>query len=514
MDENNRFSQEKNYYFEGRTVPEPGQIFVGYSALIAQLDLKVVLPDILSLISNKHRKFNKGRWAIYTPRHMPENTLFGHLVFALKYEGVDLAVLKKIFLGLSEDKIKSMILKEPTGQYCRRIWFLYEWLLDKRLDIPDAKLGNFVDVLDEKLQYGCFFERSVRHRVNNNLPGNRNFCPLIRKTEKLNAYIESNLSNQAKCLFKETSQDILFRASAFLLLSDSKSSFAIEGESPNRKQTVKWSHVIGEAGRYPLTEELILKLQQILIHDARFIKLGWRKENGFIGAHEQRSGEPIPNHISAKFEDLKKLLEGIINMHDRLSKSSIDPVLHTTLISFGFVFIHPLEDGNGRLHRYLIHHILAEREFTPKGMVFPISAIILDKINDYKAILEAYSETRLKLIDWVPTHSGNVDILNETYDLYSYFDATKQAEFLYECIRLTIEETIPYEVQYLEKYEKMKGYLSLHFDMSEYRISLLIRFLEQNKGRLSKRVLEKEFAQFKPKEIVDIEFKYKEIFCL
>ncbi|HIP51694.1 MAG TPA: hypothetical protein EYG94_06355 [Campylobacterales bacterium] len=31
------------------------------------------------------------------------------------------------------------------------------------------------------------------------------------------------------------------------------------------------------------------------------------------------------------------------------------------MIAFSFVYIHPLEDGNGRIHRYLIHHVLAER---------------------------------------------------------------------------------------------------------------------------------------------------------
>ncbi len=35
------------------------------------------------------------------------------------------------------------------------------------------------------------------------------------------------------------------------------------------------------------------------------------------------------------------------------------------VVGFGFVFLHPFEDGNGRLHRYLIHHVLSARQFTP-----------------------------------------------------------------------------------------------------------------------------------------------------
>lgn len=511
MNENNHFSQKVSH-FHGRATPSPDMALVGYSALISGLNLEVPLPDMLSLIGNKHQKIAYDKWTVYTPRHMPEDTLFGHLVFALKYEGIDLAILKAIFISLSLEAIESLVLKEPTGQYCRRIWFLYEWLLDKQLSMPDAKTGNFVDLVDEKLQYGAKPERSQRHRINNNLPGSRAFCPLIRKTKKLSSYIQSNLHALAKDTVSKTPKDILLRASAFLLLNDSKSSFAIEGESPSQQQAAHWGHAIGEAGKYALTKELILKLQSILIPDARFTQLGWRKDNGFVGAHDRQTGEPMPDHISAKPEDLESLLDGMIYANNKLLISDIDPVLHAALISFGFVFIHPLEDGNGRLHRYLIHHILAEHHFTPTGMVFPISSIILEKIEDYKRVLEDYSQARLKLIDWAPTQKGNVEVLNNTADLYRYFDATKQVEFLYECVRLTIEETLPKETEYLERYDIMKAFLASHFDMPENTISLLIRFLEQNHGKLSKRAMANEFSKLTDHEIADIEIRYREIF--
>jgi Fic family protein len=111
-------------------------------------------------------------------------------------------------------------------------------------------------------------------------------------------------------------------------------------------------------------------------------------------------------------------------------------------IAFGFVFIHPFVDGNGRLHRYIIHHVLAKKEFTKQGVIFPVSASILDHINDYKTVLESYSHSLLDHIQWKETLDHNVEVLNGTVDFYRYFDATKQAEFLYDCVEDTLDRVI------------------------------------------------------------------------
>ena len=52
--------------------------------------LPVPAPDYLCAIGTKHKRVEKGRWRIFTPRHKPEDSLYGHLKFALKYEGIDL----------------------------------------------------------------------------------------------------------------------------------------------------------------------------------------------------------------------------------------------------------------------------------------------------------------------------------------------------------------------------------------------------------------------------------------
>lgn len=52
---------------------------------------------------------------------MPPGTLEAHLTFALKYEGVDLAVLKRLFMAVDPGDVENMVRSKPTGSYARRV---------------------------------------------------------------------------------------------------------------------------------------------------------------------------------------------------------------------------------------------------------------------------------------------------------------------------------------------------------------------------------------------------------
>lgn len=335
---------------------------------------------------------------------------------------------------------------------------------------------------------------------------------MVRRTEKLDDLIAQNLSSVASQRMGKTHSDLLSRAAAFLLLKDSKASYYIEGESPTHNRLERWGKVIGRAGQRALSIEELELLQDEVIPDQRFITPGLRNEGGFIGEHDRMTGMPLPDHISAKPEDLEALIDGMIETYELLLNSEYNPVLTAALIAFGFVFIHPFEDGNGRIHRYLIHHVLAETNFVPKGLIFPVSAVILERIDVYKKVLEHFSKRRLDLIEWRPTEKNNVQVLNDTADLYRFFDATKQAEFLFECVAETVNVTLPAEVDYLEKFDQLNTFIKNFLDMPDNKVDLLIRFLVQNGGRFSRRAIEKEFSKLTNDERQAIEERYRAIF--
>jgi len=492
--------------FHERPLPERATP-AGYAALIGRYALAVPMPRTLMASGEHHRMLVRDGWRIMTPRHAPSPSLEGHLTFALKYEGLDLAVLNRLFRAVGAEAITALVRATPTGSYARRVWFLYEWLTGTRLDLPDLSMGTYVPVIDPEQQFEVRGMNSARHRVRNNLPGTPLFCPLVFRTPSLKDFIRMDLVQRAQAVVDDVPRDLLSRAAAFLLLKDSKSSYAIEGERVPQDRIQRWGRAIGEAGRRPIDLDELLRLQQIVIGDARFVKMGLRVHGGFVGEHDRESRAPLPDHISARHEDLPSLIDGMAAF-DRGAAAELDAVVAATVLAFGFVYVHPFEDGNGRLHRYLMHHVLAQRGYNPAGVVFPVSAAILERINEYRRVLEDYSRRLLPLIQWEPTGDGNVRVMNDSADYYRFFDATLHAEFLYACVQQTIDQDLPRETDFLRRYDRFREQVQTVADMPDATVDLLFRFIQQNGGRLSRRGRENEFAQLTDQEVAAAEAAY------
>jgi Fic family protein len=504
-------SQPVNH-FHGRAISELA-IPAGYAALIERFDLAVPLPPRLTAIAERHHPAPSPSWHLLTPRHRPPDTLEGQLVFALKWEGVDLGVLAALFKAVEPNAIAAIVRATPTGTFARRAWFLYEWLTGRELDVPDPGKVRVVAVVDLEQQVALKTGApSSRHKVIDNLPGTRSFCPMILLTPALKAAIAKGLDARAREIIGRTHRNLIARAAAFLLLSDSKSSFAIEGERPSNARAARWAEAIGQAGVRPLSVPELERLQRIVIGDSRFVRLGLRDEGGFVGIHDRLTQEPVPDHVSARSQDLQSLVGGIIEYASRAISGGVDPVIAAAAIAFGFVYVHPFADGNGRLHRWLVHHELAAAGYNPPGIVFPISAAILRRLDDYTSVLESYSAPLLKFVEWRSTSDGNVEVLNDTADYYRYFDATAPAEFLYVCVEQTIEHDLPDEVRFLEAFDRFARGVKEIAEMPDRQIDRLRGFLEQGTGHLSNRARDREFAALTDTEAQQIEALYIDCF--
>lgn len=491
--------------FQEQTVPR-GVRLAGAAALVHELSVPAPIRNP-SCVAERHVSGSRrqdGAWTVFDKRYWPGNSFADHLAFVFKHEDTDLLVLKRVLEAAPQATVETMVRAAPTAIHVRRAWYLYEALTNRTLDVEDAPRTAAIDLLDAKRYFTGRPRLSRRHRLRDNLLGTGRFTPVIRRTETLERTLALDLAGKARETVGRTGGHLVARAASFLLLADSRASFQIEGERPPRNRLERWGRAVLQAGKNRLTLDEIIRLHGVLIEDTRFVLAGLRPDGVFLGERDH-TGDPLPEFIGARAQDLADLMTGLLDANDRMREDGIDPVLQAAATAFGFVHVHPFQDGNGRLHRCLIHHVLAERKFTPPGMVFPVSSVMLDRIDDYRTTLQAHSGPLMPFIDWRPTPDRNVEVLNDTADLYRYFDCTEAAEFLYACVRRTVEDDLPREIEYLRRHDEATQRIMDAVEMPDRVAENLVMFIRQNNGALSRTRRQAEFRQLRDDEVLTIE---------
>ena len=498
--------------FQGALIPKASQL-AGFAALAQALGLQAPVrrPCCVAAkhIGGGRRK--QGGFHIFDKRYRPRDRVIDHLTFALRYENIDLLVLKRIFKSLSRAVLEDGIRSTPTGTYTRRVWFFYEMLTGRTLDIEDAANVTATDALDAKAYFTGKAKLSRRHKVRDNLLGNADWSPVIRRTKPLEAFTALGLAERAAKVVDHAGQHLVRRAASFLLLADSRASFEIEAEHVQHSRLVRWAKAVLEAGKNTLTLKDIIRLHRVLIEDTRFVLPGLRPDGVFLGGRDTLN-DPLPEFIGARPHDLDELCLGMLAANERMRDDGLDPVLQASATAFGFIFVHPFQDGNGRVHRCLIHHVLAERKYTPQGMVFPVSSVMLERIDEYRRMLQAHCAPLMDFIEWRPTAEQNVEVLNDTADLYRYFDCTEAAEFLYACVQRTVAHDLPKEIDYLRRHDQAMTGITQMIDMPDRLAQNLILLIRQNDGILSKNKLQKDFSALTDDEVQRLEHIVQDAF--
>ena len=477
----------------------------GYEALIRRYDLEVIPHWHVSFVasSNVHqtRSTDGVVEEIFSSRYWPGDGLGDHLEFALKHDGVNLAILDSIFEVMDEKVFLDYVKSRPTGKYSRSLWFLYELLTGRMLPLSDISQGNYVDLLDKEKYYTIEPPLKIRRqRVNNNLPGDTRFCPLVRKTTVLKEFETKDLSSQCKDIITRFSPELLRSALGYLYTKETRSSFGIENLTPSSTRTERFLSLLQLAEKRDFcSKEELIGLQNRIV-DPRFRDTDYRSVQNYVG--ETIAWEWQKIHFAApKPEDLAELMEGLIDVHRRMDSSSLSPLVHAAVIAYAFVFFHPFEDGNGRIHRFLVHNILARRGFSPQGTMLPVSASMLKDRVRYDESLEAFSKGLMPLVEYSLNNEGEMTVHNDTARWYRYMDMTPHAEALFGFVEEAIRFEMEKELVFLLNYDETKKAIQEIVDMPDVKIDLFIRFCLQNNGQFSKRKRDSHFSFLTDDEI-------------
>jgi hypothetical protein len=485
--------------------PKPETRPIGLHWLIEELGLPVTPPAVRSEAIRGARKTRIADGTVLEqyPLAYGPTDLFGQLRFAMRYEPVDLSVLAAFFGKVDRPALEAWIRGEPVGKYARRAWYLYEFLTGETLDVPDVPPTDNVLLLDPDLHLTTSGTRIRRQRVIDNLLGNRDYCPVIRRTDRLKAAMERGLGEEARNIVASADPVLLARAVHYLFTKETRSSFALEGEAPGTGRTQRFVAALSRADNFHAGDKLAFVALQNSIVDARYAEKDWRSIQNYVGQTMSNYTEFV-HFICPRPEDVASLMDGWMRMVARIENEGGDPVCAAAVTGFGFVFIHPFEDGNGRIHRFLIHRSLAKLKFAPQGIIFPVSAAMLRNPKAYDAALNAFSGKIMPWIEYEMDDRQRLAVLNTTDRLYRYYDATPQAEYLYEAVAETIHKDLREEIEFLEVFDRAVAAVRAIVDMPNARASLLVRLILQNHGTLSARK-RSQFPELHDGEVAGIE---------
>lgn len=477
---------------------------VGYARLISTWDLNPLPLGQIAKIDGRtrHREIHsEGTIEVLTfeAKYAPKEDLVGDLQFALRYEGVNLQVLELLFTRTGARPLIEWLESTPRSAYARRAGFLYEWITGDTLAVkPLSSKVDYVSVLDESLQFGLGLTSDLnqKFRIRNNLPGTPQFCPLVRKTSAIRTLIEQDLATKISQTLANHDPNLLKRASQYLYLKETSSSFEVERERPSSTRTQLFVELLRRApSGKPISQEGLAEAQNSII-EPRFHEFAYRSKQNWIGGHYHY--RETVSLVPPRPADVLPLMQGLCALSERGRLASqngneVDPVVHAASVAFGFVFIHPFLDGNGRLHRYLIHEELSTLKFTPPGIALPISAFILANLDMYVDVLEQFSKPLVARTDFVP-ESPELPAKGNDPIYFRFFDATAQALFLYRAIERTASHDLQNEINFLIGVDRARAALKDEIDWPAQSLDLFINVVHQNKGVLSKTKRDSHFA--------------------
>jgi hypothetical protein len=468
---------------------------VGYAYVIEQLRLRLLPLATPAAIRSVTRIERRDTEIAVPAKRAPGPRVIDHLLFALKHEGTELQVLSAACPHLTPQELVTELRASPAGLYIRKLCAVWEQFTGRSLaDLPEGIAGTAAPLFDPEIYVTSEgVRRDKRWGVIFNGLGDWSFCPTVRRTAELTALLEADTLGQLQQFLKEVPRLQLDRAISWAYLDETRSSFAIEGESPPGNKAETFATLLRKAHeRCALTEEHWVELQNAIVTNPLAREVSYRTgqnhlSDGTYGARSVSYLPPAPDLVSS-------LMRGIAKVANGENAGAVNPLVRAALASFGFVFTHPFADGNGRLSRYLAHYSLCQSGALPHGSILPLSAAMKRNEFTYLAALQSFSIPARALwqVRWIDGEDFNFKFEGDA-GIYRFFDATACVTFFCEMAQEALRHDLREEVNFLALYDEAVRQINARYDIEGSVLSRLIRMTYQNQGIVSKN-RRKQFA--------------------
>ena len=407
-----------------------------------------------------------------------------HLLFALKHEGINMPIIVQALAKIPPERLSEEIRATPNGSNIRKACYLWDTFTGNTLDDIPLIGGQVADLFDTAKYVTAAGVRNAKWRVRFNGLGSPAYCPTVERTPAINALIDAGILAQANAFIGSLSHEMMDRALAWAHLSETESSFAIERETPSESKAESFANLLRQAhDRQSLSESYLSALQSSVVSSVIDQASSFRGEQNWLRGPLRGSAgvtyvPPAPGQVA-------ELMDGLISFANGMA-GDVDPIVAASVISFGFVFIHPFMDGNGRLSRFLFHHALCQSGKLEKGFMLPVSIAMKRNEPDYMAALKGFSRKARRhwKVTWLDGDEYDFKFTGHP-SVYQFWNATECVELGFKMAQQALEIDLRKETEFLSQYDHVVQAVNDAVDIRNSDLAALVVSCLQQNGTIS-----------------------------
>lgn len=414
-----------------------------------------------------------------------EDDLLGHLLFALKHEGVNLPLLAAAAKHLSAEQLGEAVRQTPNGQYVRMLCCVWEHFTGRPVMQEPPVAGGYIDLFDSSKYFVGPAQRDSRWRVNFNGLGTWDYCATVERTQVIMDLVSSKVLEAAREFVQGLDRELLDRTLNWAYLHETQDSYAIEREAPSEDKRRTFVRLLQQAHEpRQVDEQYLVDLQNSIVSNPYNQAVQYRTEQNWLSDGNQ--GALGVTYVPPAPEDVPALMEGWTTFVNRIS-GRLDPVMAASIASFGFVFIHPFMDGNGRLSRFLFHKVLCQSGQLGEGMLLPVSIAMKHHEAQYLQVLRDFSRPARDLVRVRAIGEGDYEFSFGADDkIFRYWDATACVEFGLRMAKEALEVELRNESNFILHFDAVRREIDERFDLRGSTLATLVSIALTNGGTISK----------------------------
>ena len=475
--------------------PQP----VGYEFLRTHLATGAFEPNRVAVVAPVTKVVASGD-RLQVPAQVAPSTddPLAHLLFALKHEGLDLQAAILALKHIPASPVATAFAHSPGSAYLRQIGYLWELAHGQQLPDTPAAQGGYVALFDPAQFVTGPSRRSSRWRVDFNGIGDPHYCPSVRRTPALQAWLDKHILGAAQSFVANLDPAVLDRAVRWAYLSETEGSYDIERESPQPSKAQAFATLLARAHEpQPMTEDYLVDLQNLAVTNPLDRAYEFRHAQNWLRGPSR--GALGVTYVPPPPDALPAIMDSIMALANSAGSTPVDPLVLGALVSFAFVFAHPFMDGNGRLSRFLFHRVVGASAALPNGLVLPVSVAMKRHETQYLQALQTFSRPAREAwsVQWIDGDRFDLAFQGPP-EIYRYWDATACVEFSLHMAHEALEKDLREESDYLLRFDRLYRALNEAIDMNNNDLTLLVQSALQHGGVLSKNRIKQLHAKGHP----------------